>query len=351
MNIFILSFALIFSFNSTAGILEAWKDESDPGIMSVEFIKKFSELPLKGNAAGKDKFWSGDYWPHKDGSINSRWNSIDKKGFKLISPTKAEAKKLTLDELSELSPSEKYDLFTGNYTYPLKKEVDSVAYPDAQEWEGICHGWAPAAMNYNEPRPKVVINPDGIKIPFGSADIKGLLSYYYAYHFEVDNTFQIGYRCFRSGILNRNTYCKEDLNAGAFHIIMTNRIGIMKTGFIADLDRFREVWNHPVKSYQSKITGRNMPINPKAAKGTVKVVRVKTKMQYISEVESSWEKTNGTKDQLIKDKDYEYDLELDKDGEIIGGQWISSDRPDFIWLMPRIKKFSGILSHLDDLLD
>lgn len=349
--VFLAASTLLIQSIAHAEILEAWGPQSSPDIMSFDFEKKFSNLPLEGKAAGKDKFWSGDYWPLKDGNINLRWNSKQRLGFDLKSPSKAQALKMSQAQLAELSPAEKYDLFMGNYNYPLKEEVSHFANREAQDWEGICHGWAAAAMNYNEPKPKVMTNPDGIKVPFGSADIKGLLSYYYAYKFEVDNTHQIGIRCFRAGFINRNTYCKEDLNAGAYHIILSNRIGIKKLGFVADMDRFREVWNHPVMSYKSRLIKRNLKPDKNTAQGSVKMLEVETVVQYIAEVQSSWETTNGTSDQLIKETKYRYFLDLNASGEIIGGQWISGDRPDFLWLMPKAKKFHGNMSHLAKLLD
>lgn len=85
---------------------------------------------------------------------------------------------MTSTDIARLSPAEKFDFLNGPYYYPLKAEVEKLAAYDAESWEGICHGRAPASMNHNEPRPKILRNPDGIKIYFGSADIKAILSYY-----------------------------------------------------------------------------------------------------------------------------------------------------------------------------
>ncbi len=333
-----------------AGIKEAWSELSDPSIMFHRFETHFESLPLEGKAAGKNKFWSGDYWPFNVGSINYRWNSPGREGFNLNSPKKHELLGMDLHELEKLSPSEKFDLLNGHYNYPLKNEVEKVAHKEALDWEGICHGWAAASINHNEPKGKVLMNPDGFKIPFGSSDIKALLSYYYAYYHQVDNTFQMGIRCNRAGRHERNNYCQKDLNAGSFHIVLGNKIGKRKQGLLADLDRFREVWNHPVQSYVTKVIKTIKP-GSKATKGTVQVIVVKSDLTYISESNNFWEPVIGTQNQITQVKNYLYELDLDADGNIIGGEWLSSERPDFLWLMTKPPFFMEPFSRLTELLN
>jgi hypothetical protein len=47
----------------------------------------------------------------------------------------------------------------------------------------------------------------------------------------------------------------------------------------------------------------------------------------------------GTPAQTTKSKDYEYVLELDIAGNIIGGEWISETRPDMLWMKKKDEKF------------
>jgi hypothetical protein len=44
---------------------------------------------------------------------------------------------------------------------------------------------------------------------------------------------------------------------------------------------------------------------------------------------------------------YEYTLELDPVGSVIGGEWISETRPDFLWVKEKAKTFTGKLSGLN----
>jgi len=343
--------ALFLNQEAKADLKGAWGGTSFPSTMVPRYNDKLDKLPLSGHAAGEKKFWSGDYWAFYKGSINQRWNAPGTPGFNLKSPTREEASKMSIEELSELAPTEKYDLFTGRYDYPLKKEVAEKADPYAAEWEGICHGWAPAALNHNEPTAKVLVNPDGIAIPFGSSDIKALLSYYYAYEFKVSNTHQMGRRCSQNGIFIFSKNCKQDLNAGSFHIVLANKIGLQKEGFLADLDRYKEVWNHPVISYESEIISERRGGGWGAARGTKKIVRVETTLNYIDESVNDWQVLLGTDEQKVEQKIFSYDLEIGAYGNIIGGVWKTQDRPDFLWTKEKAVIWVGQFDRLNELLN
>lgn len=327
-------------------LLIPWESNSSPERMSESFEKKFSKLPLDGQVRSTTKFWSSDYWALFKGGINYRWNSVSPTGFNLKSPSFKEALALSQEDLKVLSPSEKYDLLQGRYDYPLKKEVYKRASPRRKEWEGICHGWAMAALNHPEPVPRILSNPDGLQIPFGSSDIKALLSYYYAYKYDPQSTHQMGRRC------NGRRYCnKDDMNAGAFHIVLTNKIGLNGVGFIADIENKHEVWNQVARNYASNILENNLPPMKDSAKGTTSVVRLKTMVRFVFNIKSnSWFPANGTDNQTFKDMEYEYYLDLDKTGSIVGGKWISQIRPDFLWTVSATERFDGILKELPRLL-
>lgn len=333
---------LIFSLRLFAGPVfdVRWESNSDPSIMSSYFIKKFSQLPLEGKVNSKTKFWSGPYWPFNKGSINYRWYAKNKKGLNLNSPDRVKIQKMTIPELAELSAAEKYDLFIGRYDYPLTKLVDTMADPNAYAWEGICHGWSPATINHNEPLPKLLRNPHGLEIPFGSSDIKALLSYYYAYMFKAPLTYQMGRRCYDK---RDQKNCSEDLNAGAFHIVLANRVGIEGKSFIADIERFKEVWNHPIIDYKTYILKQSSDLARKQ-------VLVKTIIRVVDENDANWQTTMGSSRQKLITLNYQYFIELNQNDEIIGGQWISKNRPDFIWLMEKPRRFEGILHRLSDLV-
>ncbi len=328
----------------------AWQGISDPLRMSAAFNREFSSLPLSGKAADPQKYWSSDYWARNKGGINYRWNSARPTGFNLVSPTKDQAMTMTTAELASLSPSEKWDLFNGRYDYPLKKRIAAYASPSRPSWEGICDGWAGAALNHDEPAPMTVANPDGIQIPFGSSDIKGILSWYYAREW-AGGYAMMGRRC--NGGLNMGTdRCTHDMNAGAFHIVLANRLGTEGISFIADIDRKSEVWNHMAYDFSSRIVSSNLSPRSTSAPGTVKVARVRTTVDYVWLLRrNTWEPVLGTSGQRTNSRTYEYYLDLNAQGRIIGGDWISSQRPDFLWLERKVGSFGGIFSRLGELLN
>lgn len=341
-----------FAHASTQSVLEAWKGFSRPEIMASGFTHDLKELPLEGTVQIGPRAWSGHYWPTMEGGINVRWNSPKKEGFDYSSPSKEQVKTMSLDELAKLSPTEKYDLYTGQYNYPMKSRVTGTTRRSAPDWAGICHGWAPATIHHNEPTPKVLTNPDGIQIPFGSSDIKALLSYYYAYDHEVETSHQVGLRCFFGRWMGGAKSCQEDLNAGAFHIVISNMLGLRKEGFMGDVDRFKEVWNQPIVGYKSTILASNLEPSRRAADLAVKEIRIATDLFYVDEVDHvTWDVVHGTKEQLIAKRSYVYRLEIDADGKIVGGEWESAERPDFLWNKEKATEFKGMLSQLPALLN
>lgn len=366
-NLVLISLTLIMASCGPAGKLPSQEEIQNMNngnpirIQDVEIFDytdklSFSALPLQGDSRDQRKYWSGDYWPLSRGNINFRWNAYSENGMSRPSPGQLESYTMTQEELAELSPSEKFDLYLGRFDYPLTTEVKARVNPDAQYWEGICDGWGAASIHHNEPAPKALRNPDGILIPFGSSDIKALLSYYYAFHHDVPVTHQIGKRCNN----NRRIFgwgtpeeCKGDLNPGSFHLALANTIGLKRQSFLMDVKRYKEVWNQPVIAYESLVTDEDNTPSRKTTEGTTKVIRVETKVIYVNESEiNSWYPIQGTENQIEAEARYEYLLYLNSSGEIIGGKWKSGERPDFIWRRPAVynRSFKGLMQYLGALL-
>lgn len=340
-------FPILLSFISLEALAGRWSPGSDPRIMNVKEYR-LEELPTSADLSNTDKLWANDYWPHRKGLINKRWNTEEQQGFNTISPSKEEVLKMSSLDLAKLAPSEKLDLLNGNYNYPLKKEVASRAKDNDPLWWGVCNGWSPASIVHNEPTPKTLTNPDGVAIPFGSSDIKALVSYYYAYHHKVPTTNQMGRRCM-TGV---GPGCSNDFNAGAFHLVLTNKLGLEETSFIADIERGRQVWNHAVLKYDSEIINSHLSPKVGSARGTVRRAHVKTLLTVVMSIKSnSWYPTNGTDGHINAERNYEYFLELDAQNNIIGGEWISHTRPDFIWNMAKAETFHGQYARIMEMLN
>lgn len=346
-NLIFIVLGIFVSLTGLAGELgykRAWDRISDPLLLSVS-QRANSLLPLSGTVSDPTKYWSSDFWSKKKGGINFRWNAVRPTGLNLRSPSKDQAARMSIAELSTLAATEKLDLLSGSYDYPLKREIARYANPSAPSWEGICNGWSEASMHHSEPMPITLTNPDGISIPFGSSDIKALLSWYY-FRKSADGYARMGSRC-----RNKSDSCNNDLNAGAFHLVLTNRLGIQGESFIADIDRGSEVWNHTAYRYQSTVRDYNLRPRRSSARGTRSVMRIRTVVDYTFVLKkNSWEPVLGTTNQKFDTRTYEYYLEMDAYGVVIGGEWISRERPDFIWLSTKTPEFTGNMTRLGDLL-
>jgi len=341
----------------------AWDRKNSPRNMGYDYITrtydynvKFEELPKTGELSTTP--WSGDYWPTFKGGITYRWNqrgtTQTKAGYKF----EKNAELLSLEELKKLSPAEKYDLFLGRTDFPLttyERNRTNVlkTIPGSSEynssfkiptWEGLCHAWAPATILFENPKAVTVTGANGMEIPFGASDLKALLTYH-LHHNNAQTQF-LGGRCnvdlaelkrkVQKGEMTQVEYDRiadngecEDTNAGAFHIVLTNQIALKDAGFIADVTRDLEVWNQAVHGYDTRVLSVKEGASQKAAKGTVKEITVSTKMYYTVEIAHSWLETSAVNSSYVKE--YRYTLELNAQGNIIGGEWISEDRPDFLW--------------------
>ena len=432
---------------SVATAYADFEGDNRPSFFDQNYNYQFSALPLKSELASEKAPWNSSYWPHQYGGIAFRWfdtyNSapsfaplyypeIDiadeilklkaeivskdhsteeltifanklaqlEKDLKEVNQNKGnqlkqyffdikrprsldEVKKMSQDELDSLSPAEKYDIYVGDYNFKLTNDVLKMTSPFDADWEGICNGWSSASLEFHEPKAVSVVNKEGVKINFASADLKALLAHYHAaitnnvftrkknivnrvgkkcdIHFPKESWFiqndKEYYNVLEKGKLVAKEVPSEclDIDAGAFHVVLANQIGLKNEGFIAEIVRDSEVWNQPVYGFDSVIVETLSQVKASATKETAKQIRVKTKMYYANDggqvywdknekedyFMATWNPTNGTADYSLGFEEYEYILDLDKKGNIIGGQWQSYERPDFLW----IKKSKGFLGN------
>ncbi len=355
--------------------MERWDEQNKPELLEFDYNRTFSALPLQGKL--KVRPWSDDYWASMNGGISYRWavpgkDKVTKIAYPLVDPNNLSERDLYL-----LSPSEKYDLFIGDTKFSLtnyeRKRTKALAMikgtpeydpnVDIKAWEGICHAWAPATLGYENPRPVFMTGKLGHLIPFASSDIKALLSLNVDINDKDTKTKFLGSRCnldfkplleqYRNGSISEeeinrqiNTAECNDTNAGTFHIVLTNQISLKNEGFVIDRTRDLEVWNQPVYAYVSEILGARDGASPGAAPGTVKEISVETNLFYISEASPAFsEKIN---DKTVKTVLYRYRLELDRNGQIIGGEWLGYERPDFIYKQT-VPAFTGFFKPLEEI--
>jgi hypothetical protein len=345
---------LIFSMAAQAN---NWDRKNDPSNFDDHYQYHLSTLPLKAQLPLTKMPWSSSFWPRKKGSVNYRWNTENPIGFKLNSPNRQQVNGMSLDELARLSPAEKFDLAHGRYDYPFSQAVERGSKPSAKDFEGLCDGWTAAAIQFTEPAPVNFTNPDGIVIPFGSSDVKALMSYDISINMtsaQIGSTFVGSYCAIPGGMLLGGPSC-VDINPGAFHVVVANQIGLKQESFGVDIDPGRETWNHPVFGYEFEILGR-----AKLRQGVAQAWNVRAKLYYAQDVLNedvpgkifSWLPTTGTEDYAYSVMDLEYVLELDSAGRITGGSWLGSSKrhhPDLFWMPTNQIEWTQSFKILDQL--
>ncbi len=298
---------------------------NDPRRLQPDYVPTWDDLPLEGRA---DRVpWTDTYWPETDGGISNRWQTGEHRGYELLG---LEAlMDMSAEEIALLSPTEKYDLLVGNYQYALTRRVQSENSGNESAWAGYCHGWTPASIHYEEPHPVEMINPDGLVIPFGSSDVKALLTYFEGEVIRNSRYSEeqmpygrrprvMGSLCLSNDV---NDPSCQDTNAGAFHIAVANQLGLRNEAFGIDATTTNEKWNQPVHAYRSEVLGRRAP-TVGASEHAVEELVVRTEITWTAEVEPEWHPLLDTAGHKDVSRSYTYTVELNEQGEIVGGQWV-----------------------------
>lgn len=347
---------------------DAWNAANDPRRIANNLNYRFSELPLEGESESRP--WAASYWPTVQGSTNYRWQGED-----TLSPLEKydaaehgwQPPELYASEVPKDCGENAHELFTA-YREALGPaarwqagaqgrdrmfdgrdndddgEVDECGWDDhdgIESWWGLCHAWAPAAIL--EPEPLHAVEHNGQR--FEVSDLKALLLTVY------DGTVStgVGGRCNDREVEhddNGRVTSEEcrDTNAGAWHVVVTNLIGIHKRAFVEDRTGGFEVWNQPLFGYQVtrheeislarahellETEGDTYAYNADA----VKFIEVEMTTDWLTEGHQSTQPLGS--DGYVRHDHYHYVLELDADGKIIGGEWVGSSRdqhPDFLWV-------------------
>jgi hypothetical protein len=260
-----------------------------------------------------------------------------------------------------------------------RSKGNSLAY-----WSGICDGWSPASIYLPRPiRAVTVTGALGHRIAFYPDDLKALGSYLFARtntpYFSTMNYQFAGRKCDESGTPDDNSKGRvkdircNDLDAGVFHLTLLNRIGMDRMGFVMDIDNNLKINNHPVSSYRLKYFNPATGKEGTLARSMVDISTVKdayryrrnpqarylvgvkadvTYMYYIWPEENREDSTDSASKDKMKSTEYTYDLELDANYNILGGEWGDrskengvdaeyADQPDFLWMSaPEILPYS-----------
>ena len=451
---------------AAGGKFEAWGAQDAPGLFSSTLEYKLDALPMNGQATNIP--WASSYWPVYQDSINYKWagatsDSASKKYEKAFGGTGVE------DAVSRYhgidAQTSRKECTATSECADLKDGSECAKRPGAAKgrciptWWGICHAWTPASILLPEAKNPVTKNG----VTFTVNDIKALVTLVH----NSTNTKFVSLRCNKdvqdhlpdSSKVHFDEYGRpkdvdrecRDTNAGTYHVLLANYLGIMKQAFAEDRTAFSEVWNQPLRAYRitqkKEVTGteanRLVGVTavggttvsktgtvakdvwshqgsfPVAANSAVKVVmtgtgdadlhvafgaqptdtsyacrpydsgsaetcdlvapadatqvfvsvkgyaatsnftlgittggsapttyvfnnaatkffHIKAEVDYIGESSSSTDgNLSSTIDRYTHTDSYEYVLEVDASGKVVGGEWIGSSKtahPDFLWL-------------------
>lgn len=444
------------------GRADRWNWRNDPRHFRTEFDYAYENLPSSG--AAEHVAWAASYWPYYEGGINYRWQGSNvlspaekydqafndwevPEGFMDLEPWNSYTCEYDEAYYEGLGPAASWtDRNKGTWLAHNGVDDDDDGVEDADEcsdgwgeydglesWWGICHAWAPAAILEDEPVEPVTRNG----VTFEVSDLKALLIQQY----DRSDAYMVGGRCNEeelerdeNGRITR-TECR-DLNAGSWHVMITNLLGASSRPFVIERTTNYQVWNQPLVGYeiteQREITldeahellqitlddldagtgevvngieegtflGRavlelvntatfealddDARLDRRAAENIVnarplstlaeldavsyvgetafeqlqsyveandlvdapepeyiynsdaeRFVEVRMTTDYVTESHPSTEPRVPQSDRYMRHDNYHYILELDADGDVIGGEWVGSsnmNHPDFVWL-------------------
>ena len=268
-----------------------------PGsISALEYA--FSKLPSEGKV---ERLWTGWWWPMSQKGTASR-------------------------KFGSKSPMEKYDLAANTGGVAQAWEIEASRPYANIGWAGHCNGLASAGIMAEEPTRAATYNG----VTFEIEDVKALLTEKWQ-----GSGYIVGDRCDRKVVTYdqygriKETECR-DLNPGTFHIALTNYLGLFGKALITDIDNSEAVWNYPVSSF--KVLSTQSMTNDEAIWRVQK--ESSTVYSYNPNAVDFVYVKNSVTFLGFDPRTYEYILELDLNGKILGGEWLEKskkDHPDFIW--------------------
>lgn len=318
--------------------------------------------------------WSDSYWAYYKGGLANRyadpnfktgdeWQQIDRYVVGNLGRSSA-------PYFGELSPSEKYDRLVGDRKYTLTRWSLAQGryyfnkYGKVEHWVGSCDGWAPASFMEERGNKAVMATAvDGRKILFYPSDIRALSSLLWA-----EGKFAaklIGVRCNQKEVEkdpNGRPVAPEclDSNPGTWHLAVVNQLAAGGRALVLDESVGHEVWNYPAYGYKYHYlaAGNDTPLSnwqealrplteadrarAPRAEGATGLVTVVMELDYVIPREPQAVMEDDTKSDTKNKVTYKYELEVDEQGTILGGEWLQNEHPDFLWVPRKDTKARSI---------
>ncbi len=234
---------------------EAWSTSDSPSIFASDLEYKLDALPMAGEAQTIP--WAGSYWPVYEDSINYQWDGQNdspslkyQKAFGGTAVEDAVSRGHGIDSFTsqkECTESSVCDSTKGETCAKRRGAEKGRCIPT---WWGICHAWGPASIMLPEPKRSVTKNG----VTFKVQDLKALAT---LVHNSTRSRF-VSLRCntMPGAELALDAYGRvvanecRDTNAGTYHLLLANYLGIKRQAFVEDRTAAFEVWNQPLRGYR-----------------------------------------------------------------------------------------------------
>lgn len=361
----VLCAAAVGAWPRTASAEAPGANDTAKNLVEALTLTRLADMHSLRSASLPESPWSGDYWALYRGEIACRYSDP---AMVYTSDWKANVDALrntTPANPNDLSPAKKYDLLVGDAAQTLtnfnldsgKQEYKSTGVVESSR--GIGHGWAMASYMMLRPLKTIVVTAaDGVtQLKFFPDDIKALASALWAH--TTPQTRFIGSRCniknpATEGIGRIKDSTCRDTNAGTWHLAVVNQIGKNQRSLVLDSTYDYEVSSHPVYSYsytyfnaKTKLTYSTLSyarlavsdfpedkFKPYRAAGTTHIVGINMDVKWTVTRPASHAAPDGPANDPLSGVRLMYTLELDANGTIIGGEWLQSAHPDFLWTPP-----------------
>jgi hypothetical protein len=208
------------------------------------------------------------------------------------------------------SPLGKYDAIVGKWTgtNPGSAAWESANHSTtAVAWGGHCNGWAASSVLYPD-FTKYLWDKDSQQVLFPS-DIKGILT---------EASFCVSFNFYGHRYNGNPGDDLLDIYPDLFHQTLVYYLSEVKKPIAFDYERDVPVDNNVITGYTMTITKTGVPNQFHV----VAALRVHNYQPHRDEASGS---------ATLRNRQYEYLLNTDANGNIVSGTWIS-DNPDFLWV-------------------
>lgn len=328
---------------------------------------KLSELPIKG---GLRKIDTPYLWPDEFGGLAHRRRALTRKnkfGYKLFE--EVEVYNLESTVFSSLSAAEKFDIYGGEFDYPTvasefgRTAVLKSLHGHESHQQGFIvpdfidlrkYVAAVLSLGNYDVSSKLAMSSSNLSLFFSYDEIVGLAALHFymnsgkfdflgsscdfdfhkvrdTYFVKYMNAETYDFEKYVSGLrqFDENSKCQPYISPAVFHLILANELGFdgeKRRIVIENIDDFFTI-RGLINDYEMKYTNRS----------TREVdVSVQISLTIFG-------------DQSGKELTYVYTLQLDDDGRIVGGRWLSKPMHAFLWSANSFPEATGTFSRLNEL--